>query len=61
MSATKFNVETELRKLAKGKKTRVSAQTLAICLLPEVAAAKPKAGDEVQFLDRLFRLEDPRA
>jgi hypothetical protein len=61
MKIQKFNKVTELKKLASGKPTKVSAQTLAHYALEYVPKTKPKkAREDVEFLERLFSLVDPR-
>jgi hypothetical protein len=63
MSFIVFNLQTELKKLAKGKRTRVSHQMLAIHALEYVEAvdAHRKVSGDLEFLERLFSLADPRA
>jgi hypothetical protein len=60
MSYIAYNLQTELKKLAEGKRTRVSHQTLAIHALDYVEAVAAQPPD-VTFLERLFALKDERA
>ena len=57
MAFLRFNIQTELKKLARGERTRVSHQELALLALDYVEASKPP---DVTFLERLFLLADPR-
>ena len=59
MSFIVYNLQTELRKLAEGKRTRVSHQMLALHALDYVEAVAAQPPD-VTFLERLFSLADPR-
>jgi hypothetical protein len=67
MTFVKFKPLAELKRLARGKKTKVDAQDLAIWALSRIEA--PTAGaqqsgrpadDSAAWLERLHRLEDPR-
>jgi hypothetical protein len=59
MAFIKYNLQTELKKLAEGKRTRVSHQMLAIHALKYVEAVAAQPPD-VTFLERLFALADRR-
>lgn len=62
MSFRKYNVYEELEKLAKGKRTKTHPQMIAALVLGslERPEPKPKKREDVDFLERLYRLEDPR-
>jgi hypothetical protein len=70
MHVIKFNVATEVRKVLKGKKTKVPLESLILAIGPKylemLKAAKEQAGEQadeqadVAELERRFRLEDPR-
>jgi hypothetical protein len=62
MAFLKYNIKTELQKLAKGKRTRVSHRVLAIHALDYVEAVdtQRKISGDVEFLEQLFSLKDPR-
>jgi hypothetical protein len=59
MTITRFNIKTELQKMARGKRTKVDARTLAHCQIV-MSAPQPDVRGEIQFLERLFSLVDPR-
>ena len=56
------DVTAELELLARGKKTHLSARTIALCVLETVRGEKPARAhnDGVSFLDRLYKLPDTR-
>jgi hypothetical protein len=58
MAYVKINVLTELRKMAKGRPTRVHPRVVAAAAVEWVKAGL--AGDEVERLEQLFRLTDSR-
>jgi hypothetical protein len=63
MKITKFHIPTEVSKLAQGKKTRVSAQSIALAALSGYEASsqpRQRKGDSLAWLERLYGLEDPR-
>jgi hypothetical protein len=64
MAYVKIHIPTELRKLAAGKRTKVSAESLLHLTLGHtldaLQAAEPEAGDAVEFLERLFSIPDTR-
>jgi len=59
--------QSELRTLARGKRSRIPVRVLAQYVLnycTRDAAAMPEPGiqdDSLRFLEALYRLEDPRA
>jgi hypothetical protein len=59
MSFIAYNLQTELKKLAEGKRTKVSHQTLALHALDYVEAVAAQPPD-VSFLEKLFALKDTR-
>ena len=67
MSLTKVNVNTELRKWLKGKETKVPVdaflQEAVRFYLEAGKTAKAEAGEpkDIAWLERMFRLEDPRS
>lgn len=63
MIIQKFDALMELQKLAMGKPTTVSPQTIALNVLSTVEWAR-KAMDErgdAPHLERLFKMKDPRS
>jgi hypothetical protein len=61
MSFQVINLHAELIKLSEGQKTRIPVSHLAHALLDYVTEPGRKGRDtSVEFLERLFRLEDPR-
>lgn len=58
MTYQKFKVLTELRKLAKGKPTKIPAGLIASCAIPLVQAGLRDR--DAEELERLYRLNDPR-
>jgi hypothetical protein len=66
MSLTRFHIPTEVRKALKGKKTKVSIESLFHAIAPQylemrkVLTAEAGEQQDVAELERLFRLEDPR-
>jgi hypothetical protein len=68
MASIEFNVRTELRKFMRGRKTRVSAETLLGCIVGEYLRLSSDAErngdgnrDSTKWLEDLFSLKDPRA
>lgn len=62
MEFVKANIRTELKRAAKGKPTKLPFSVLAECALryyPRPEKQDSNAAD-VEFLERLYRLEDPR-
>ena len=60
MTYSKLDMVAELKRLASGKATHTPAEFLAGWALEQVTPAQHVRGDEVAFLERLFRLPDPR-
>lgn len=62
----KFSIPTEVRKAMKGKKTKVSLESIILAIGPHylgmVNAAKGQASGQkaIAELERIFCLEDPR-
>lgn len=62
-----FNIETQVRKALNGEPNEASVESLLLYVglvyLEEAKAAKAQVGDQkdIAQLDRLFKLEDPRA
>jgi hypothetical protein len=60
----KFNLAAEARKVAANRPTKVEPDVLlgifADFYLERLEPATPRLGDSKRFLDRLFRLRDPR-
>jgi hypothetical protein len=60
MQYMKVDMRNELRRLARGKTTRVPAKVLAGWALDHVGAEKRAHGDSVRWLEALYGLPDPR-
>jgi hypothetical protein len=62
MTYAKISVTQELRRMARGQKTQMHPAIIASLVLGGVPlpCTTRREGDEVQFLERLFRLQDPR-
>jgi hypothetical protein len=66
MSLITVNIKAEVRKALKGKPTKVSIESLFHLIAPEylemlkVLTAKAGEQKDVDELERMFRLEDPR-
>jgi hypothetical protein len=65
MAFKRINIMTELERLARGEKIRISEQSLALAILGQMQAMqgqKPTRvhNDELLFLHRLYSLPDPR-
>jgi hypothetical protein len=64
MAFTRYHLPTELKKSAEGKPTLANVQVLRLravdIAVKALEAGEPEAGDEAQFLERLFSLPDPR-
>jgi hypothetical protein len=66
VSITGFHIPTEVRKALKGKKTKADLHSLFHAIAPEylqmlkVAEAQSDEQKDVDKLERMFRLEDPR-
>lgn len=54
----KVDAVRELKKIAEGKPTKANLRCIAIAVLPLLQATDNR--DDVDFLERLYRLEDPR-
>ena len=66
MSFAKFHIPTEVRKALKGKKTKVDIVSLFHAMAPqylrmlEMVEAQAVEQIDLDELERMFRLEDPR-
>jgi hypothetical protein len=66
MELVKYRIPTEVRKALKGKPTKVRIETLFHAIAPyyleAMKAASAEAAEQkgLDWLERLFRLEDPR-
>jgi len=62
----KFHISTEVRKVMKGKKTKVPLESIILAIGPRylemLKDAEAQAGERADLdeLERLFRLKDPR-
>jgi hypothetical protein len=60
MKVTRFNIATELRKMAAGKPTKADPRSVAIAALHSLQQPVAANGDSFSWLENLHKLEDPR-